>query len=71
MGDEVLGEGGEQAAASTTHFLELLQRLNAKGTTIVMVTHDPNVAAHANREIEMNDGRVSTEKTRRALANHA
>jgi len=58
---------GSLDSASTTHFLELLQRLNANGTTIVMVTHDPNVAAHTNREIEMKDGRVSTEKTLRAL----
>lgn len=61
---------GSLDSASTTRFLELLRGLNDKGTTIVMVTHDPIVAAHANREIEMNDGRVSTEKTLRAFADH-
>ena len=59
---------GSLDSASTNRFLELLQRLNATGTTIVMVTHDPNVAG--NREIVMNDGLVTSERTLRALATH-
>jgi len=29
------------------------------GTTIVVVTHDPKVASHADREIVLEDGRVA------------
>lgn len=38
--------------------IQLLLDLNAKGHTIVMVTHDPNVAEHAHRIIEISDGRI-------------
>ena len=42
-GDEVIG---------------LFERLNADGTTLVVVTHDPHVAERAGRRVEMADGRV-------------
>ena len=38
--------------------LELLRRLHAGGQTILLVTHDENVAATADRLVEMRDGRV-------------
>jgi len=38
--------------------MQLLTQLNAQGHTVVLVTHDPQVAAHAGRVIEMCDGRV-------------
>ena len=41
--------------------LELLTQLNTDGTTIVMVTHDPNHADHASRVINMLDGRILSE----------
>ncbi|HUI04405.1 MAG TPA: ABC transporter ATP-binding protein [Acidimicrobiales bacterium] len=49
---------GSLDSASTERFLELLEELGAKGTTIVMVTHAPEVAAHAHRMVEMRDGIV-------------
>ena len=36
----------------------LLERLNAGGLTILLVTHDPQVAGHAGRLIRMRDGRI-------------
>ncbi|WP_067618206.1 ABC transporter ATP-binding protein [Alicyclobacillus acidiphilus] len=41
--------------------MELLQRLNAAGTTIAIITHDPNVAAVANRTIHIVDGVIVDE----------
>jgi putative ABC transport system ATP-binding protein len=41
--------------------MDLLQEIHAGGTTIVMVTHDPDLAARADRNIHLIDGRVSTE----------
>jgi ABC-type lipoprotein export system ATPase subunit len=53
---------GSLDSTSTARFLELLERLSHGGTTIVMVTHDSEVAAHAHRIIEMRDGRVVGER---------
>jgi len=53
---------GSLDSASTTRFLELLGRLSGGGTTIVMVTHDSEVAAHADRIVEMRDGTVVAER---------
>ncbi len=41
--------------------LDLLNQLNADGTTIVMVTHDRSHADHAGRVVNMLDGRVLSE----------
>jgi putative ABC transport system ATP-binding protein len=38
--------------------MELLDRINAEGTTIVMVTHSPEAAERAQRQIHVLDGRV-------------
>jgi len=41
--------------------LDLLQRLNATGITIVLITHEPDIAACAARVIVMRDGLVKTD----------
>ncbi|HJQ66929.1 MAG TPA: ABC transporter ATP-binding protein [Gemmatimonadales bacterium] len=41
--------------------MELLRELHRSGATICMVTHDPRYAAHADRTIELFDGRVLEE----------
>jgi putative ABC transport system ATP-binding protein len=42
--------------------LELLQKLNRDGITIVLVTHEPDIAACASRVIHMRDGRVQSDE---------
>ncbi|WP_394982085.1 ABC transporter ATP-binding protein [Scardovia wiggsiae] len=42
--------------------LELFRRLNAQGTTVIVVTHDALVASCAQREIMLNHGQVAGEK---------
>jgi ABC-type lipoprotein export system ATPase subunit len=39
----------------------LLERLNAGGLTLVLVTHDPRVAAHSRRVLRMRDGQIVPE----------
>jgi putative ABC transport system ATP-binding protein len=43
--------------------MELLEEINEQGTTIVMVTHDPELAARAQRNVHIVDGKV-TDSTR-------
>jgi putative ABC transport system ATP-binding protein len=41
--------------------LALLQELHREGTTIVVITHDHEVAAAMNRRIEIRDGRIRSD----------
>ena len=49
---------GNLDAASGGEVLDLFKELNAQGLTIIVVTHDKNVAARAQRSIELSDGRI-------------
>ncbi len=49
---------GNLDSNTAQNILELFARLNRKGRTIVLVTHDAQVAAHARRQIHMLDGRI-------------
>jgi putative ABC transport system ATP-binding protein len=42
--------------------MELLKAIHVKGETLVMVTHDPEMAAYADRTINMLDGKVINEE---------
>jgi putative ABC transport system ATP-binding protein len=53
LADEPTGNLDSQMARGV---LELLEDINAKGTTIVMVTHDPELAARAQRNVHIVDG---------------
>lgn len=49
---------GNLDTKSGQQIMELLESLNAKGLTLVVVTHDPNVARRAKRVIVLADGRI-------------
>ena len=58
---------GNLASDQAEDILRQLQALNRTGITVIMVTHDPEIAAHAKRIIHIKDGRItSDEKTEHA-----
>jgi energy-coupling factor transporter ATP-binding protein EcfA2 len=64
LADEPTGELDDQSAGEITVLLHSLTR--TLGVTVILVTHDPSVAAEADRTIAIRDGRTSTETVRRA-----
>ena len=49
---------GALDSRTSVEIMAILQRLNTEGATIVLVTHEPDVAAHCTRKILFRDGRV-------------
>jgi putative ABC transport system ATP-binding protein len=55
--DEPTGNLDSKTGAS---IMELMTELNKNGSTIIVVTHDPNVANYTNRTIRIVDGRIAS-----------
>ncbi len=53
---------GNLDTATTAEILQLLERLNAMGKTIIMVTHERDVAARSKRIIRLRDGRIESDQ---------
>ena len=53
---------GNLDSATSEEILQMFERLNAEGRTIVMVTHEDDVAAHAKRIVRMRDGIVQSDQ---------
>jgi putative ABC transport system ATP-binding protein len=49
---------GNLDSHSGEEIMTLLHKLHDQGATIVMVTHDPKIAAHTQRSIHLSDGLV-------------
>ncbi len=53
---------GALDSKSGEQVMELFQRLNDEGVTVVMITHDPEIAEHARRIVYIRDGEIVKEK---------
>jgi len=53
---------GALDSATSIEVMSLLQALNREGITIVLVTHEPDMAEFASRTIHFLDGRVVTDQ---------
>lgn len=66
LADEPTGNLDRKSGADVT---QILESLNERGITLLVVTHDPEIAGRARRRIEMRDGRIASDtgpETRRA-----
>ncbi|MEW6758596.1 MAG: ABC transporter ATP-binding protein [Acidobacteriota bacterium] len=52
---------GNLDSVATQEILAIFDRIHMEGRTIVMVTHEPEVASHASRVITLKDGRVASD----------
>ena len=52
---------GALDSASGAGVMQLLRDLNAGGTTVVIITHDRDIAASLPRQVQMRDGRIIAE----------
>jgi putative ABC transport system ATP-binding protein len=59
---------GNLDTASSTEIAALLRRLNRAGRTIVLITHEEEVAAVADRVIRLRDGKIISDTVNRAPA---
>ena len=59
---------GNLDSHTSVEILRMFQQLNAEGITVILVTHDPKVAAFAHRTIRLADGLVEGDDRRQSVA---
>jgi putative ABC transport system ATP-binding protein len=59
---------GALDTATGAEIMRLLKMLNAKGITVIIVTHEPDIAAHAARQIRVRDGKIVSDERSRPVA---
>jgi putative ABC transport system ATP-binding protein len=58
---------GALDSKTSLDILGLFQALNREGATVIVVTHEPDVAAYAGRVVRFRDGRVLSDKRQSPL----
>ena len=53
---------GNLDSKTSQEIMDLLDILHARGNTIILVTHEPDIAAHAHRVVSILDGRISKDE---------
>ena len=53
---------GNLDSRSSAEILAIFQSINAEGRTVVLVTHEPDVAAHCGRIVRMRDGVIASDE---------
>jgi putative ABC transport system ATP-binding protein len=59
---------GNLDSATSEEIMKVFEQLSASGQTVIMVTHEPDIAAHAQRVVVLRDGLVATDDRREAFA---
>jgi putative ABC transport system ATP-binding protein len=58
---------GNLDSAASSEVMQIFKRLNQTGRTIVMITHEPDIAAYAKRVVHIADGAIQRDETRAAV----
>jgi putative ABC transport system ATP-binding protein len=61
---------GNLDSRTTVEIMQLFDELHAEGHTVIMVTHEDEIASHCNRVIEMKDGRIFQDSTQATAQVH-
>ena len=61
LADEPTGALDSKSGAQV---MELFQRLNDEGVTVLMITHDADIAAHAKRVVTIRDGELKEKEVK-------
>ncbi len=56
---------GNIASAQAEDVMTIFQKLNDEGHTIVMITHEPEIAQHTKRIITLRDGKIASDKNQK------
>ncbi|HEY0019397.1 MAG TPA: ABC transporter ATP-binding protein [Longimicrobium sp.] len=65
LADEPTGNLDSQ---TSEEIMGLFARLHAEGQTIIMVTHEPDIAAHAERVVTLRDGKIADDRRQQPTA---
>jgi putative ABC transport system ATP-binding protein len=68
LADEPTGNVDSRAG---TEIMDLLQQLNQAGSTIVLVTHDPEIGTYCSRRLSFRDGRLTSDRPQEAASAEA
>ena len=52
---------GNLDSGSSREIIEIIKRLHAEGRTVILITHDPGIAAQAKRIITISDGKIKSD----------
>jgi putative ABC transport system ATP-binding protein len=59
---------GNLDSTTSDELMQVFQQLHDEGQTIIMVTHEPDIAAHAHRVVVLKDGRVESDRLKQGKA---
>jgi putative ABC transport system ATP-binding protein len=59
---------GNLDSTTSEEIMRVFAELHAQGQTVLMVTHEPDIAAHAERVVVLRDGRVESDRLNRGAA---
>ncbi|HEX5436484.1 MAG TPA: ABC transporter ATP-binding protein [Gemmatimonadaceae bacterium] len=59
---------GNLDSSTSEEIMRVFEELASQGQTVIMVTHEPDIAAHARRVVVLRDGRISTDDQRDKFA---